>query len=266
MTDKQHRSPVQHEGWTSSDEQKKQPHVIPNAYNETKALRKLNDHAGGFDLTKTDYDIIEQWAKDVLKQKKYRQSIFRGIRMSDENQIIKIMDNKNIKLSTFEGAGKFAESWSTDPSIAMYFAAEYGTHRMFSILESRPNPKDIVIYMERQLLKHVENHENHAAFADIIRFMKDKKEKEVVVRTGNRKYTLCRNIVFLNIPKKHMVHKHILLSIVKRIGDEKNLARFQKDLLLTSKESYQFACGSGKFVYLVNERAAQTWMRKLASR
>ena len=258
--------------WNKSDGGKKIP------MDEKKTIAKLNDHAAGSGLAKIDYDNIEKWATEHLRQKKYRQSIFRGIKMEGhESEIIKIMADKSIKLSTFEGKSKHAESWTTDPVVAKNFAAASGGNRMYVVMEARPAPKEIVVYVNDSAVRYLESRDDigKSYKNEILHYAKTGKEKEVIVRTGNRKYVLCRNIVFLNIPKKNLVndyhsgggHKiNVLFPIVKRLKDNKNLERFQKDLTNRYTESYKFACGAGNFVYLASGRAVDTWMRKLASR
>ena len=257
--------------WNTTDGGKSPP------TGERFSVSLLNDHAAGSkSLTKKDYDSIEKWGRENLRQNKYRQSVFRGIKMDGhEAEIIKIMDNKPIKLSTLEGANRAAESWTTDPGIAKFFAASHGPNRMYVIMEARPAPKDIVIHMDDRMANYLERREDidKDVKSEIVHYIKERKEREVIVRTGNRKYTLCRNIVFLSIPKKHLIaemskaHKiNVLIPIVKRIKDQRNLDRFQRDLQDSYQNSYKFACGSGNFVYLASDRMAETWMRKLASR
>ena len=230
----------------------------------------LNRHVGGNEgLSKKDYDEIQALAKQI-GQDKYRKSVFRGIKLKGiyQTKIVDIMANRSVKLSTLEGGKRYAESWSIDPRKAIQFAESFGPDRPFVVMEARPAPKDIIISMDEKFLDKIK---------DVSAIKKGSiesyasQEKEVVVRTGNRKYTLCKNIRYLNIPRDHLRaggggHDiNILIPIVQRLKDKRNLARFQSDLAKDFGR-YRFACGGGNIVYLASDRNAETWHRKLASR
>ena len=222
---------------------------------------------GGKYLSKNDYDGIELLAKRI-GQKKYRRSLFRGIVLAGrfEKKILDIMANEPVKLSTLKGSGvvRHAESWTPDPSVAHDFAEFDGPLVPYVILEARPAPKDIVITIDKSILPEIAD-----AFGTgrnpIKSFVGD---REVVVRTGDRKYTLCRNIRFINIPK-HLLTAKVRIRILQRIKDEKNLGLFESHVENGPKshfDRYQFACGNGNVVYLESDRSARAWIEKLSSR
>ena len=79
-------------------------------------------------------------------------------------------------------------------------------------------------------------------------------ESEVIVRTGNRKYTLCRNIVVMGLDSGHVAtHRHLIeVRLKNKMGREPGMK--------------YFACKGGNLVYLPSRDALKSWVLKLKSR
>ena len=249
----------------------------PKPVFEKKAIALLEKHIeGGYDLRKTDYDDIHALAKQI-GQDKYGKSVFRGIQLTGggekktirdlhmsanpkhvpgiANQISDIVANKPVKLSTAKGGNRYAESWTIDPEIAYEYAEMVGPRAPFVILEARPAPKNIIIVMDYGIVNKIPS----KIIKDLV-----PATLEVVLKTGNRKYTLCRNIRYINIPGNYIAENRN--AIMNRIKDKKNAERFMSDVGRPGKKNYTFACGGESIVYLQSDKIAETWLRKISSR
>ena len=241
------------------------------AIDDIKAVEKLANHLRGRrkPVSPEDYALIEDWAKST-GQKKYRKSVFRGFRLhGDEKEMVDILNNKPMKFSA-RGNRSFdreAESWSTDPGSAVNFGG--------ALLESRPSPKDVVVKVDEGIIRAAMLTDASPRDKNTVKFYGEH-EKEIIVRTGRRKYTLCRNIILLMILREYLANSYgpvvlkdtVLVPLMKRMNNNANAECFKKDLLKKTRfeRSFNFACGGGNLVYLATRNQYDSWLKKLKSR
>ena len=96
-------------------------------------------------------------------------------------------------------------------------------------------------------------------------------EGEYMVRMGKRKYVLCKNIVYMAIPRKAAVKSiHEIHSKMKNKENAKVFLEEAGNNSLTKGQTHlHFACRRGKFVYLAKKSVvggASKWIQALTSR
>ena len=234
-----------------------------------KAIKAIARHSSrnAAKLPKGNYEFIEDFGKE-LNIPKYRKSLFRGIGLhrGGNAAAVKvahgILADKSFKLSSFTGAQRYAESWSKSPSAAKDFAKD---NPFGAILESRPLPKDIVIDLSDNRFRDFDFKKIvDETVTGALAFSME--EKEVVVRTGNRKYSLCRNIVYFVLDANVMREgwKTLPQALSERL---KNNRHFQLELDTIDRwTTFRFACKGGKLVYLPGNSEESDWFSKLESR
>ena len=235
-----------------------------------KAITYLAAHIGGDlvselfrgKLKEREYAAMEAWAKSI-GQKKYRKSVFRGFVLKGGKQLIDLLADKPLALSAFEGTMSHAESWSADPKSASVFAIPTSPN---VLMEARPAPKDIVMQVDDLAMKAIRERDD---IRDIYKSTVEyygRKEREVLVRTGNRKYSLCRNVLMIGIPAwlvEGGTRWNIIDPLLERL---RNPEDFKKHLAGDRDKHWRFACNGGKLVWLPSEAAYGKWLGKLSSR
>ena len=234
------------------------------------AVRALGRHAAidAGKLTGKNYDLIERFVSD-LGVPKYRKRLYRGIGLTRGSMIDgakaakEILDNKSFRLSTFKGAKRHAESWSKHPDDGMSFARR----PMGVLLMAKPSPKDIVADLEDgRVATAVRSFEYVDGMARSVRNAGYAfNEREVIVRTGNRKYNLCRNIVYLHVDAAVMKAGWDFLpeAFGSRLKGGKD--EYRRDIDEIDRwMRYHFACAGGKLVYLPQSEDVYNWKNKLA--
>ena len=245
-------------------------------------IKQLIEHLRAHYPNKDGYDAIRQLALK-LRQKPWRKSVFRGFKSDSRTTQLSllrdILKDKKMLFSKFEGKQRHAESWSVKLKIATSFGM--GSEGLGIVLESRPLPRDVVLFMSDKFVNvvsgiaqkmGVEGYGSIRNFAD---------ECEVIVRTGKRKYRLCRNIVLMNIPegllspamwrdkKGAASTSDIRNAIAERIKNAANRGEFLADTdanynnHIGWRNGYSIACRKGKFVYLRNREAVSKWANLL---
>ena len=244
-----------------------------------RAVRAIIRHSSldAVKLTKKSYDMIEDFAND-LGAPKYGKSMFRGIGLHRGNAAdavkvaLGILADKRFRLSSFTGGNRHAESWSKSPETARDFAKNkpFG-----AVLESRPAAKDIVADLQNKRIRDFVLRDDflHTMKGNTTRMKQSldysRLEREVVVRTGNRKYSLCRNIIYFIVKADIMREGRDKLpdALMRRLGNDANKKDFQRDHDDIDRWSkYRFACKGGTLVYLPGYSEESNWFAKLASR
>ena len=212
-------------------------------------------------LSGESYDAIERLA-DNLGIPKYRKSLFRGIsmRMDDPAELLSgILKNKSFRLSSFTGGNRHAESWSKSPETARKFSSK---HSLGMVVEARPAAKDIVIDLSDKRIRNHAQGDGKSSLA--LNF--SKLEKEVVVRTGERKYSFCRNIIYIRIKASVVAKSKKLQEELLRLTNEAGES-LRYDMERIGRSSvFMFACKGGRMVYLPGRNAADVWFSKLKSK
>lgn len=240
-------------------------------------LDDLARHAGrnASRLTKESYDAMEKLAAD-LGIPKYAKSLFRGIALKNDPAVVlsAIVQNKSFRLSSFDGRQRHAESWTKSPHMARKFASST-KHPAGIVLEARPSAKDIVIDLSD---KRISKHARQLGYAEselrlklslALDFMQ--KEDEVVVRTGGRKYTFCRNIMYLHVKSSVMKESKTLMNDLvektEKNDSDSNMEDLRYDMGNIGRgRIFMFACKGGNVVYLPSNKAADSWFSKIKSK
>ena len=221
-------------------------------------VKQLTNHLDGMRLSKKDYSDIARIAEKI-GQKKHRGIVFRGYQMLPKD-IPALLSDKPLKLSTSEGGFKDAESWTKDLKVAVRIA--YSLKRPYVVMKSKPAPKDIIISIDSTLVEKLRD----LGFcddelSDLDHYVNWEREEEVLIATGNRKYTLCRNVVEVGIPHVHaLANKKKLEKLLT--ASKKNFDIFAGHLASRKKDNYNFACAGGKLVYLPSMDAHYKWSEK----
>ena len=197
-------------------------------------------------------------------QKPYRKPVLRGFD-APESAMDGIIRNRPFKLSTFAGAKKLVESWTTDPDTAMFFAAGPG---LPIILRARPSPRDIAIFVNEELSDMVMERakELDMPVKSWRHIRNNRSECEVVVATGNRKYTLCRNIVYMKMHGRDIPFYGRADILADMIPDRKNADLFReaaKEKKSGTGTYFHFACADGKLAYIPDYSAKRKWMARI---
>ena len=221
----------------------------------------LNSHLDGMKLSAKHYDLVARMGTK-LDQRKVQGVVFRGYKLQ-RSAVRPLLENKPLKLSETGGGFWNAESWTRDLHVAARFAFEL--HQPWVVMQSKPSSREIIISIDDALLTKLEK----AGFGeDILKalehYVKWEQEEEVLLKTGGRKYTLCRNVVSMGIPGK-MIPDYKELIETRLKASPKNYARFSRDTVMKAKDDlFMFACANGKLVYLPGMDSHYKWAKKMA--
>ena len=221
--------------------------------NVKEALQALREHLVWGDALVTKpkpelYSKMEYLSREILKQAPVRHPVFRGFR--DTGYSMKeILEDKPVKLSERSGRGKTAESWSADPRKAWMFARGEG---LGILLKAKPLPKHQILELDGRtvaVLKALAEKFDMPSIAATLKSFGG--ESELIVRTSNRKYTLCKNIVVLAVERD--VYRDHLREFAERLG---NVVPDDGKLL-------HFACGKGNLVFMPASKV-DSWLGRLS--